>query len=262
MSVAEPAKQKEIDVPTPNGRLHCLLKGEGAPLLLLHGALGTGLAHFRRQVDDFATAYRVIVPDFLGYGNSGPRASFGGNFYERDAQDIAALIQHLDLPPVHLCGFSDGAVVAIIVAADYSPLVRSLILLGGQAVLDERTLEESRRLVPVENLPERLQEALARYHGDPYWKKLVADYVETMERMCREGGDVAQDRVAMIDCPTLIIQGEEDSWVGVEHAHMLHRLIQRSRLVIHPGVGHEVHREQPEVFNRQVLEFLSALPRV
>lgn len=51
-----------------------MIQGEGDPLVLLHGALGTGTAHFREQIDEFALSHQVITPDFLGYGKSGRRA--------------------------------------------------------------------------------------------------------------------------------------------------------------------------------------------
>ena len=96
-----------------------MIQGEGDPLVLLHGALGTGTAHFREQIDEFALSHQVIAPDFLGYGKSGRRAALDEYFYQRDAEDVVELVQHLGFSQVHLCGFSDGAVVAMIVAGRY-----------------------------------------------------------------------------------------------------------------------------------------------
>ena len=122
------ALRREIDVQTKHGRLHCLIQGQGDPLVLLHGALGTGLAHFREQIDEFSLGYQVVVPDLLGYGKSGRRDSFDEHFHQRDAEDVLALVEHLELPRIHLCGFSDGAIVAMMVAGKYGdrvPLVGS-----------------------------------------------------------------------------------------------------------------------------------------
>ena len=107
---------REIDVQVKHGRMRCMVQGEGDPLVLLHGALGTGEAHFRGQIDEFARRYRVIAPDLLGYGKSGRRDSFDADFHSRDADDVAALVERLGLPGIHLCGFSDGAIVAMMVA--------------------------------------------------------------------------------------------------------------------------------------------------
>ncbi len=249
---------REIDVMAKHGRLHCIVHGEGPPLVFLHGALGTGRAHFRRQIAEFAAEYQVIVPDFLGYGGSDHRPSFE-NFYERDAEDVFALLQRLGLSSVNLCGFSDGAVVSMIFAGDHPDQLRSLTLIGAQAVLDEKAMEVTRKLAPADNLPDGLQRALARSHGDPYWERLVDDYVASAERIYETEANLVGDRLDMIRCPTLIVQGEEDEWGGVEHALMVRDSIQGSALDVFPGVGHEVHREKPEVFNSRLYYFLSSL---
>ncbi|MBI2855726.1 MAG: alpha/beta hydrolase [Chloroflexi bacterium] len=253
--------RREIEVPTSHGRIHCTIQGQGEPVVLLHGALGTGLAHFHDQVNEFASRYQVVVPDFLGYGKSQRRSSFDGDFYQRDKEDIAALVQYLNLAPAHLCGFSDGAIVAMLVAADHHEMLRSLVLIGGQAVLDEPALQQTRALAPAESLPAGFQRALARVHGDPYWKELVVDYVAAVERIYERGGDVAGYCLGNIHCPTLVVQGEADPWVGAEHAQTLRSSIPHSELVLFPGTGHEVQRERPQEFNRRVLEFLASSAR-
>ena len=227
--------------------------------MLLHGALGTGPAHFRGQIDEFALSYQVIVPDFLGYGKSGRRTSLDEYFYQRDAEDVVALVQHMGLPTVHLCGFSDGAIVAMMVAGEYGNYVRSLVLIGGQPIMDDQSMEETRKLAPAKGLPAGLQRALARSHGDPYWRQLVTEYVDAVERLYLKGSDIAGDYLAGIACPTLIIQGESDPWIDPVHARMLHSSIKGSELELFPGAGHEVQREHPEVFNLRVLRFLSSL---
>ena len=63
-----------------------------------------------------------------------------------------------------------------------------------------------------------------------------------------------------IQCPTLIVQGEEDQFTLPEHASFLHQAIQGSELAFFPDAGHEVQREQPRAFNQRVLEFWTSLP--
>ena len=252
-------ERREVDLPAKHGRLHCVIQGEGDPLVLLHGALGTGLAHFRGQIDEFALSYQVLVPDFLGYGQSDHRASLDEDFYQRDAEDVVALVQHLGLPPIHLCGFSDGAIIAMMVAGEYGDYIRSLVLIGGQAVLDDKAMEETRKLAPPEQLPEGLQRALARSHGDPYWRQLVTGYVNAVEHLYLKGGDIASGYLAGIACPTLIIQGENDPWVDPVHAQTLHSSIRGSELAFFQEIGHEVQRENPEAFNPRLLSFLSSV---
>ena len=250
---------REIDVQVKHGRMRCMVQGEGDPLVLLHGALGTGEAHFRGQIGEFARRYRVIAPDFLGYGKSGRRDFFDADFHRRDAEDVAALVERLGLPGIHLCGFSDGAIVAMMVAGTYGELVRSLVLIGGQAVFDEESMETVRQWAYPDRLPAGFQDALARSHGDPYWREMVTDYVNAAERLYARGGEVASHLLPGISCPTLVIQGEDDPWVRPIHAETLRDSIPGSVLELFPGAGHEVQRDRPEEFNARVLRFLSSV---
>src|SRR5215218_5937101 len=102
------------DIDLPDTTIHYEDEGSGPPLLLLHGGLGTALLHYRREIPFFAERYRVIAPDFRGYGRSSPPRTFPPDFYERDAGDLAALVDALALGPVHVLGWSDGAIVALL----------------------------------------------------------------------------------------------------------------------------------------------------
>ena len=172
-----------------------------------------------------------------------------------------ALVQHLGLPQVHLCGFSYGAIVALMVAGEYVDDTRSLVLIGGQAVMDDQSMEETRQLLRGSQLPAGLQRALARSHGDPYWRQLVAEYVDVVERLYLKEGDIPGDYMAGIACPTLIIQWEMDLWIDPVHAKMLHSSIRGSELELFPDTDHEVQREKPGAFNPRVLRFLSSVRR-
>ena len=148
-------------------------EGTGEPVLLLHGALGTGRRHFRRQAAALAPRYRVILPDTYGYGKSDRRAEFSPDFYYEDAAQMAGLLRALGIDRAHVGGFSDGAIIALCLALDFPELVHSLALAGASSYIDEPMVAELRKLTPPEALPEPLQQALARAHGDDYWRDLV-----------------------------------------------------------------------------------------
>jgi pimeloyl-ACP methyl ester carboxylesterase len=114
--------------------------GEGPPLLLVHGILGTGRLHLRHQCADFSTRFRAVLPDLQGYGQSGGVRDTSPRFYEHDAEDLAGLIEALGLGAVHCFGFSDGGLSGLFLAAARPQLVRSLVVLGVQ----RRLLPEDR----------------------------------------------------------------------------------------------------------------------
>lgn len=231
--------------------------GAGSPLVLVHGAMGTGTSEFRYQLEPFAARHDLIVPDVHGYGRSAPRREFDRDFYAADAEDVAALIERLVGGPAHVHGFSDGGIVALLLAARWPGVVRSLVVESAQAAIDDQTIGEVRRWLPLDDLPEPWRASLARNHGEPYWRLLMLRYVEGQERIYRRGGDVCTSELDAIRCPTLVVQGESDPYIGPQHAHLLHERIAGSALVTFPGAGHSVHRERIEEFNRLVLDFLA-----
>jgi 3-oxoadipate enol-lactonase len=90
-----------------------------------------------------------------------------------------------------------------------------------------------------------LKESLLRLRKESYIKSVEA----TLNFDIR-------DRVAQIRCPTLVIVGEFDTLTPLSEAEAIQRAIDGSRLVVIPDAGHLSNIEQPEAFNREVLEFL------
>lgn len=232
-------------------------RGEGEPLLLLHGGLGTARLHFGEEVDFFAQFYRVIAPDLRGYGRSGQRQEFAPDYYETDAADVAQLIQAVAARPAFVAGWSDGAIVAMVLTARFPHLVRALVLESGQYRLDRENVEAIEHWGQPERLPPRWQEALRQAHGDPYWRRLVAVYVAGQRRILEErSGAIMTEPLSAVGCPTLILHGDRDDIIAVGHAHILHQGIPGSQLAVLEGCGHQLHRERPEEFRRLVLDFL------
>jgi len=70
--------------------------GSGAPVLFIPGALGTGASDFEHQLSWFSQTHQVIAPDPRGYGESRPpERDYPINFYQRDAEDMLALMTAL-----------------------------------------------------------------------------------------------------------------------------------------------------------------------
>ena len=77
-------------------KLHWMERGAGPPMLLLGGTLSLGPEDFAPQIEHFSKTFRVILPDRRGYGRSRPPdRDYPPDFYQRDADDIAALLQKL-----------------------------------------------------------------------------------------------------------------------------------------------------------------------
>ena len=235
-------------------------EGTGEPVLLLHGALGTGRRHFRRQAAALAPRYRVILPDTYGYGKSDRRAEFSPDFYYEDAAQMAGLLRALGIDRAHVGGFSDGAIIALCLALDFPELVHSLALAGASSYIDEPMVTELRKLTPPEDLPEPLQQALARAHGDDYWRDLVRVWFAGQEAILRRGGDINRERLGEIRCPMLLIHGAADDVILPHHAEIIQAAVPQAELIVLPGRGHFVLDEAPKETSDLILDFLERHP--
>src|SRR5215510_16395499 len=98
-------------------------------------------------------------------------------------------------------------------------------------------------------------EALRSVYGDEL-QDLWARWCDTQKALYQAGGELCQQRLHLIHCPTLILQGDKDPLVPSFHADALHRAIAGSRLHIFPNGKHNIHQSYAEEFNRMVKEFL------
>ncbi len=236
--------------------------GDGPPLLLLHGGLGTARLHWWKEIPFFAERFHVIAPDLRGYGRSAPPRDFPLDFYERDAADMAALLQQTGHVPAHVLGWSDGAIVALVLAVTHPELVRTLIVVSGEAHILPEEQEGWRLLVDTSQWSESALRRFIEEQGPQNWPgifdRLLAGYRAVLER---RDGEIISGRLHEIRCPTLIVHGEDDPIVPVVHAYEMVQRIPGAWLSVYAGCGHFPHREREEEFRERVLAFLDFVGR-
>jgi pimeloyl-ACP methyl ester carboxylesterase len=184
--------------------------GEGRPLVLLHGGLGSG-EMFGPTIPALAAAgHQVIVPDLQGHGRT---ADIDRPIDVRlMADDIAALIGHLGLEQVDVVGYSLGGGVALFTAVRYPELVRKVVIAAAHARRDA---------IPPEMLAqqEQVSAAAAEFLKDtPMWElyQRVAPRPEDFGRLLDKiGASMAQDFdfsdvVAGLQVPTLLVAADAD----------------------------------------------------
>ena len=113
-------------VETNGVRLYCAVSGSGAPLLMLHGN-GETHAIFDEAAAVLGTRYTVYAPDTRGHGQS---AAVPALHYADMAEDVFGLIVQLGLEKPVLCGFSDGGIAGLLLAAAHPGLLSRLIICG------------------------------------------------------------------------------------------------------------------------------------
>ena len=235
--------------------------GGGVPVVFLHSNTGSS-RNWDYQIPVFTAAgFRFIAYDRRGWGRSvtAPAAQPG-----TAADDLQALMKYLGIDRFHLVATAGGGFVALDYALSFPDQPRSLVIansIGG--VQDEDYLELGRRLRPpqFDALPAELRELGPSYRAsDPEGTKR---WIE-LERMSRQNGATAQafrnrmtfSMLEAIKVRTLLITGDADLYAPPPLLRLFTARIKNSESMIIPGAGHSGYWEQPEIFNRAVLDFI------
>ncbi|MET3962167.1 3-oxoadipate enol-lactonase [Marmoricola sp. OAE513] len=246
-----------------------------APVLVLGHGLLFGTSMWRHQVEALRDTYRCIAVDWRGQGAT-PATADG---YDMDTlyADLVALIELLDVGPVHYAGLSMGGFVGQRLAARRPDLVRSLILIDTSAgPEDPEKIKKYRLMAGVYGLfgmkPLLSQVAPIMFSqaflDTDEGKSTVATWTAELATQQRKGVKQAirgvtdrlpiTDEVGSITAPTLVIVGTEDLATPVAKAQAIASAIKNSRLDILTGVGHVSTLEDPARVNALMTEFLAA----
>jgi len=261
------------------------MAGEGPVLLLVHGMAGSSVT-WRHVLPALATRYTVVAPDLLGHGESAkPRTEYSLGAHANLVRD---LLQALGLDRATLVGQSLGGGVVMQVAYQFPERCERLVLVGSGGLGRELHLLLRMLAVPgaehvlplvwsrgLRDLAGRVAAWLGRTglraapHVEEAWRSLVsladADtrraFFRTLRAVVEPGGQAvsATDRLYLASgVPTLIVWGDRDPFIPVEHAVAAHATIPGSRLEIFPDVGHFPHCEAPERFVEVLIDFLAS----
>lgn len=226
--------------------------GSGEALLLLHGGL-CSIETFGGLIPPLADRYRVYTPERRGHGRT---PDVDGPFsYEVMAQDTIAFLDAIGLRSIHVVGWSDGAMVGLLVALARPDLVRRLVLVG-QPVNQEGLPPEAIEMMKLEKMPDvppMLRDAYAAVSPDgaDHWDVVV----DKEWQMIKREPDLAYTELGTVSSPTLIVMGEYD-FLTVEHAQAVQRALPVSRVEVVAGATHALPMEQPDTLARLVLDFL------
>ncbi len=208
-------------------------RSDGVPLVLLHGGGSTIDVTFGKVLPVFAASRRTIAVEEQGHGRTTDRDQ--PVTFESSADDVAALLRHLEVDRADLFGFSNGASVALQVAIRHPQIVRKLVFASSITRRDgaDPQLWEAIKKADFSNMPQPLKDAFLRVNPDA--RKLRTMHDKDAARM-QNFKDVPDAAVRSIRASTLIVLGDRDI-VKPEHAVELTSLIPGARLLILPG-GH------------------------
>ncbi|MCL6633191.1 MAG: alpha/beta hydrolase [Alicyclobacillus herbarius] len=261
---------EERIVKLSHGDTHYLEAGDGEPIILLHGVgFWHGGDYWLPNIHSLATKYKVYAPDFVGWGN-GDRLDIEYSFaylvdFVREFQDA------LGISSSHVIGHSMGGWVAALLAYESPNRVRTLTLVGSGGMA-ERTLSTMTSFKPpaMDDILNHILKTSTLRGSDAmnlarrwYHRTQLPGALESYQRILKHMNHPVnraryglRRRLPHIECPILVVWGDEDDVNDLELGKALHALLPHSEMVILPG-GHFIPSEKPDDFNRRVMEFLA-----
>jgi len=271
------AKGKFVTV--DDKKVHYIEKGNGKPIILIHGFLYHTVM-WKKNIDALAEKFKVYAIDLWGWGYS-ERLKEKEYSFERYGKQIVGFMDALNIKKATLVGQSMGGGISVYVAAHYPERVDRLILVDPAVIPYPMTIMgkiyqlpfigEFMNAIPGNALMENNIKTIWFYDRN----KVTEEYIkEVLQPLCIKGSNAGAlyilrnvlkepyvereaNLLAKMNKPILIIHGREDKAIPLDRSQALNDLWKGSKLVIFDKAGHSPHEEYPEKFNNLALDFLS-----
>jgi len=254
--------------------------GRGIPLVFVHEFAGDWRS-WEPQMRFFSARYRVITFSARGYYPSDVPDDMEAYSQEAQIEDLKGLLDALNIDRAHICGLSMGSYTALFFGLKYPGRARSLtiagsgygsgtrreefhkevtelaekMLKGGMKAISESYTQGPAR-VQLQNKNPRAWEEFRRQFEEHSPKGSAYTFLQVKGK--RPSLTDLGEQLARMELPVLIILGDEDER-GLEGSLFLKRNIPRAGLEIYPRSGHTINLEEPDRFNRSVLDFITAV---
>lgn len=200
-------------------------------MVLIHGGGSTIQSTFGRILPLLAQHYEVIAVELQAHGHSGYRNA--PESFEQDADDVAALLKHLNIIKTFVFGFSNGGSTTLQIAIRHPGIVDKIVVASADFRRDGfvEGFFEGMQHATLESMPQGLQDAYLKINADT--TALLNMFNRDKARMIAfKDWDIS--KLQSIRCPALVIASDKDV-VTVEHTIVMSKLIKHSELVILPG---------------------------
>jgi pimeloyl-ACP methyl ester carboxylesterase len=207
------------------------IHGEGVPLVLIHGGGSTIQTSFGKLLPLLAQGFKVIAVELQAHGHTSDRDT--AESFEQDADDVAALLQHLQISKAHVLGFSNGGNTAMQIAIRHPHLANKLVIISSIYKREGMIpgFFEGMQGATLENMPPLLKTYYLQINNDQ--KGLQVMFNKDKERMLQfKNWD--DNHLQSIKAPSLLIAGDRDV-VTPEHTVKMSHIIPDAQLMILPG---------------------------
>lgn len=265
------------------------VRGAGEPIVFIYG-IACLMNHWHNQVEFFSKTHKVILFDIRGHHKSVPVNNLNNFTFEHLAFDVKGLLKHLEIENAHFVGHSFGVPYLIKTYEQFPEIVKSLTFVNGFARNPLKKLFGFEFVEPLFNFL-RQQHQRSPDLWNTLWRGLIDNpvafqlaalaggfnirltqfkdiemygrgvsrlelpyFFELFERLLRFDGVKV---LSEINCPTLIVAGDNDMLTPMSYQREMHSLIQGSEFMIIPYGSHCSQLDFPEYVNLRLAEFLN-----
>lgn len=225
--------------------------GSGDPLVMLHPG-GVDSRALEPNSKPLSSKFHIFLPEQRGHGHTpDPEGKYS---YEIMADDTIQFIEQVIGGPARLMGYSDGGVIALLIAKKRPDLVERLICV---ASVYNRSGWYTEAIAPVAMPPDFMIEMYADVSPDG--KDHLPIVLEKLNDMHAKGPTLSQKDLKNITCRTLVMVSDDDE-VKLEHAIEFYRGLPKGELSIVSGTSHGLLVEKPDLCNKIMIDFLTLDP--
>jgi len=229
--------------------------GQGTPLLLLSGGgINRSIRDFGKCIPGLSEHYRVIAPDTPGQGRSEQTDSLS---YDLLTDFMSQLIDSLKIDSCYVMGWSDGAIVSLLLAHSRGDKIKKVIAVGANNGIRGFNLDG----FPVDSIkPPSLEYWAKTNKKDIEWYSTLTPKKDwkkmhyNIDRMVYQKEYFPASVYNNINIPVTIVIGDRDM-ISIEHGLEMYRLIKNSQYCVLPNTTHEVFDERPDLINKIAIDF-------
>jgi pimeloyl-ACP methyl ester carboxylesterase len=228
--------------------------GAGEPLVLLHGGL-CSIETMRPQIAGLASSFRVHAPERPAHGRTADRE--GPMTYTGGVRDTLGYLDSVGIDRAHVVGYSDGAIIGLMLAIEHPDRVRTLVSISGNLDTTAYVPHDESQPGPE---PGSSGDVIGRLKTEyaalsPDGPGHLDAMLEKLGLMWRDEPNIDPGELSRITAPTLVMAGDHDA-VRTEHTIAIAAGIPGAQLCIVPGTTHMLMEEKPELVTELVRAFL------
>jgi pimeloyl-ACP methyl ester carboxylesterase len=251
MPASMPAASDHGLVEVAGAKIYYATYGKGDPVVLLHGGLGNS-DHWANQVPALADKFQVIAIDSRGQGRS--TRGRGTLTYDMMATDVVAVMDHLKLERAALVGWSDGGEIALKLAIAHPERVAKLFVFGANY---SAAGSKERGGPPSPTFSVYAAKCRTDYLRMSKTPKQFDSLIDYLMPIWRSPMGFTKEQLRGIQAPTLVADGDHDEIIVLDQIVEMSQLIPNARLQIFADTSHFALWQDPEDFNKVLVDFLS-----